>query len=670
MEETLPRLSERTMPRTISKATTATKPLRLLLVESNEEDIAICIRELKKGGLNFQSDSASTREEFLERLRDRTYDVVLSDYRLPGWTGMDALEQIKQLGLDIPMILVTGDLGDDLVVECIRAGLTDYVLKEHLGRLPMAIRRAQEQRRLRGAEAQAVEALRESEARYRGLVHNATYGILWALVPDGGLLYVNPALVHMLGYDSAEELIQIKFAKTLYCDPSEWEKSNAEFAEKERVDATFEWRRKDARVITVRVNGRRVVDPERKMECVEAIVEDITERLALEKKLQQAQKFEAFGQLAGGIAHDFNNMIGAILGWADLGMEGTKVESRVHRHFEKIRHQADRAAALTRQLLAFARRQILEPRNMDLNQTVTETLSLLEKVFGSNIEIKATLVHDLAVVRADPTQVEQVLMNLCINARDAMPNGGTMTIETNNMTLNDQYCTFHPHAPPGRYAMLCVSDTGIGMDAPTLDRIFEPFYTTKAQGKGTGLGLATVYGIVRQHGGFVHVYSEPGIGSTFRVYLPASVQTTEAANRAEDFRPICGGTETVLVAEDHGGLREIAREILMSLGYQVILAADGEQAVREFQSNASRIDLLLFDVVLPKLSGPQAYARICAEKPGVPVIFATGYGADIALRDEVNQQGLPVLEKPYTARDLARKVREALDRRSNLLVHK
>jgi two-component system, cell cycle sensor histidine kinase and response regulator CckA len=656
------------MPPTVAKESPpATKPLRLLLVDDNENDVAICIRELKKGGLEFQADSVNTREDFLQRLRDHAYDVVLADYRLPGWTGMEALEQIKQLGLDIPVILVTGTLGDDLAVECIKQGVTDYVLKEHLARLPLAIRRAQEQRRLRGAEALAVEALRESEARYRGLVHNATYGILWALVPDGELLYVNPALVHMLGYESPEELIQIKFTKGFYCDPSEWEKSDAEFAKKGRLDTTFEWKRKDAKVITVRVNGRHVVDPERKAECIEEIVEDVTERLALEKKLQQAQKFESIGQLAGGIAHDFNNMIGAILGWADLGMEETEAESRVHRHFEKVRHQADRAAALTRQLLAFARRQILEPRNMDLNLTVTETLSLLEKVFGSNIEIKATLASDLAVVRADPTQVEQVLMNLCINARDAMPNGGAMVIETKNMTLDDKYCTFHPLARPGHYAMLCVSDTGIGMDAVTLDRIFEPFYTTKEQGKGTGLGLATVYGVVRQHGGFVHVYSEPGIGSTFRVYFPASAQVADAQNRAEDSRPVRGGAETVLVAEDHEGLREIAREILTSLGYQVVLAADGEQAVREFQANPARIDLLLLDVVLPKLSGLEAYGRICEVKPGVPVIFATGYGADIALRDKVHQQGLPVLQKPYTARDLARKVREALDRRSALV---
>jgi two-component system, cell cycle sensor histidine kinase and response regulator CckA len=230
------------------------------------------------------------------------------------------------------------------------------------------------------------------------------------------------------------------------------------------------------------------------------MVEDITERKSLERQLVQAQKFEAIGQLAGGIAHDFNNMIGAMMGWADLGLEETELGTRLHRHFQKVRQQAERAAALTRQLLAFARRQILEPRDVDLNQTVIETVSLLEKVIGSNIDIKAQLAPDLSIMRADATQLEQVLMNLCINARDAMPNGGSLTIETSNISLDAGFCKLQPLATPGDHVVLSVSDTGIGMDAATLDRIFEPFFTTKELGKGTGLGLATVYGIVRQHG--------------------------------------------------------------------------------------------------------------------------------------------------------------------------
>ena len=634
-------------------------PIRLLYAEHEPDDIELTLRQLHKSGIEAEAETAATREDFLRKLREKPFDIVLADFRLPGWTGMDALADIKKLGLDIPVILVTGTLGEDKAVECFKLGITDYVLKENLSKLPVAIRRAQEEKSLREAEVRAAEALRESEARYRGLVHNATYGIYWVTIP-GELLYVNPALVRMLGYDSSDELLSLRDSAALYRDPGVRKRILIEYMTTGRVETTVEWKRKDGKTITVRINGRRVHDANRHEECVEVIVEDVTERLALEKQLLQVQKFEAIGQLAGGIAHDFNNMIGAIIGWADLGLEETSADSRLHRHFEKVRQQAQRAAALTRQLLAFARRQILEPRNIDLNQAVTETLSLLEKVIGSDIEIKSKLAPDLAVVCADPTQVEQILMNLCINARDAMSDGGTLTIETSNIHFDEMYCTGQPYARPGHYAMLAVSDTGTGMDAATLERIFEPFFTTKEKGKGTGLGLATVYGIARQHGGFIHVYSEVGIGTTFRVYLPVSASQAQVPERPEDSREIRGGTETILVAEDHEGLRELALETLKNLGYTVLPVPDGEAAVLEFERHPDAIDLLVLDVVLPKVSGPDAYSRICELKPGIPVVFATGYSADIALINEPHRNR-PILQKPYSPRDLARKIRDTLD---------
>ena len=635
-------------------------PLRLLQVEHEADDAELCLRELKKSGLQFQVDTVATREAYTQKLLEKPFDVVIADYRLPGWTGMDALAELKCRGLNIPLVLVTGTLGDRLAVECIKEGITDYVLKDQLARLPAALLRAREEKELRDAETHAMVALRASEARYRGLVHNATYGMLW-VTADGKILAVNPAFVRMLGYRSAEEILVMGDAAQFYRDHSIRAKLSDRFKVTGRVEATVEWKCKDDKIIVVHLSGRRVIDAEQHGECAEVIVEDVTERLALEKQLLQAQKFEAIGQLAGGIAHDFNNMIGAIMGWSDIGTEETTEDSRLRRHFQKIRQQAERAAALTRQLLAFARRQILEPRNIDLNQSVTETLNLLEKVIGGNIEIKTALAPSLSLVRADPTQVEQVLMNLCINARDAMPEGGSLIIETANTTFDADYCAHQPFARPGDYVMLSVTDTGTGMDAATLDRIFEPFFTTKEQGKGTGLGLATVYGIVRQHGGFTHVYSEPGIGTTFRTYLPATPLALKSVELIEDPQPVRGGSETVLVAEDHAGLRELASETLAHLGYKVVLASDGEQAVREFEALRDRIDLLLLDVVLPKLSGPQIYARICGIKPGVPVIFATGYSADIASLQQVQQQGHPMLQKPYSSRNLARKVRDALD---------
>ncbi|MGH9684977.1 MAG: PAS domain S-box protein [Candidatus Acidiferrales bacterium] len=507
----------------------------------------------------------------------------------------------------------------------------------------------------------AEETLRESEARYRSLVDNATYG-MYEATPDGELLYVNPALIRMLGYESSDDLLAVHHVEKLYRDPSERAKIVAQYTEKSRVDAMTEWKRKDGHVITVRMSGRVVRNPQAS-DCTEMIVEDITERLELEKQLAQAQKFEAIGQLAGGIAHDFNNMIGAILGWADLGVEETQEGSRLRRHFEKVRQQGDRAAALTRQLLAFARRQVLEPRNMDLNQSVTATLSLLERIIGSHVEIRTKLAPDLAVIRADPTQVEQVLMNLCINARDAMPGGGLLRIETDNAKFDETYCAVQRFAELGNYAMLSVTDTGSGMDAATLDRIFEPFFTTKELGKGSGLGLATVYGVVRQHGGFVNVYSELGLGTTFRIYLPVSSQNAPESVPLEDSGPVRGGSETILIAEDHDGLRELAREALSGLGYQVIVASDGEQAVREFKDHSDRIDMLLLDLILPKLTGPEVYDRIAVIAPDMPVIFMTGYSADLVLRNRLQQQSLSVIQKPCSSRDLGRRVREILDHR-------
>jgi PAS domain S-box-containing protein len=771
---------------------TALKPLQLLFVDDDASDLELCLKGLKKSGLEFQAATALTRDDFDRALRSKAFDVVVADYRMKSWTGIDALAIVNEVCPSVPVILLSGTVGEELAVDCIKQGITDYVLKNQVARLPVALRRASEERALREAEEKAVQALRESEvryrtlvenapdaivvldveknrftdcndnalrlfrmtrtelfehspadlspplqpegqpsarefglqvaqalsgrarcfewvhrnsqgdeipcevhlvalpspgprlvrgsilniaerkraeaalreseARYRGLVDNATYGIYWVTV-EGKLLYVNPSLVQILGYDSPQELLKVPSTRLFYVNPSDRDALLAEFMKNGRVDSKAEWRRKDGKTITVHINARWTRVPGIVDQCFEAVAEDITDRMALEKQLLEAQKFEAIGQLAGGIAHDFNNMIGAIVGWADLGADETEAGSRLRRHFEKVRQQADRAAGLTRQLLAFARRQILEPRDIDLNKSVVETLSLLEKVIGSNIEIKANLAPDLAVVRADPTQVEQIIMNLCINARDAMPEGGSLTLDTCNVTFDEQSCVRKPLAHPGIYAMLSVADTGTGIDTATLGRIFEPFFTTKKLGKGTGLGLATVYGIARQHGGFVDVESEVNKGTTFRTYLPMSISPIISRTQPEDCRVVRGGSETILVAEDHDGLREIAVEVLASLGYRVVAAPDGEQALREYKIHGNNIDLALLDVMLPKVCGPEIYERISAERPDLSVIFATGYSADSAMLQQVEERGLPVIQKPYSPRDLARKVREVLDKK-------
>jgi nitrogen-specific signal transduction histidine kinase len=390
------------------------------------------------------------------------------------------------------------------------------------------------------------------------------------------------------------------------------------------------------------------------------IAHDVIERRMLEKQNRQLQKVESIGRLAGGIAHDFNNVIGAVMGWAQIGFAEAPAESRLRSHFKKICDQAERAAGLTRQLLAFARRQILEPHNINLNQTIAEVVSMLEKTLGAQIEVKTVPAQDLAPAFADATQVEQVLMNLCLNARDAMPQGGTLLIETQNAQIDEEYCRLRTYARPGRYVLLSVSDTGVGLDAGTLERIFEPFFTTKEPGRGTGLGLAMVYGIVKQHGGFIHVYSEPGQGTTFRVYFPAGVGAAEEQKKPEPDQ-VPGGAETILVVEDHGGMRAMAREELSGLGYEVLLARDGEEAVRLFDSKCDRVALVVLDVVIPKLNGPNAYVQMSARKPGLPAIFTTGYSAEMGMLTSMLERGTVILQKPYTPASLGRKVREVLD---------
>ncbi|MCI0627697.1 MAG: ATP-binding protein [Acidobacteria bacterium] len=311
----------------------------------------------------------------------------------------------------------------------------------------------------------------------------------------------------------------------------------------------------------------------------------------------------------------------------------------------------------------FARRQILEPRNVDVNKVVSETLGLLRTAIGAHIAVRTVLAPDLAAALVDPTQLEQILMNLGLNARDAMPEGGQLIVETRDTELDEDYCRRYPYAHPGRYVLLTISDTGMGIAKPTMDHIFEPFFTTKEPGKGTGLGLATVYGIVKQHGGLIHVYSEPQLGTVFRVYLPVGSGKVEAPKKAPE-QEVRGGTETILIAEDHDAGREMAQQALEKIGYTVVVAVDGEEAVKEFTARHDQIALVLLDVVMLKLTGPEAYRRMCAVRSGVPVLFATGYSTESDLLKAVANRDYPIIQKPYTIAAFARKVREFIDARS------
>jgi two-component system cell cycle sensor histidine kinase/response regulator CckA len=762
-------------------------PLHVMLIENTTADAELILHKLERAGFQCQPQIIATRAELLEHLGRFPFDVVLADYHLPGWTGMDAFSTIRQAGRDVPFILVTGILGEEVVVECIKQGVTDYVLKDHLARLPLVVARALEERALRDARYLMVQALRQSEANSLFLfAHNPLP--MWVFEKETlQFLQVNNAALRHYGFDrmeflqmSAPELHPAEeVAKLLAAfqngtpeafHGSQWrhrkkdgsvidvemflggmeysghaaalvvaqditERKRAE-EEKQKFFTLVEYSRDFIAVADLHDNvqyvnpagramlgieslhavkgthsldyvvsddlplvhgtilpalysfghwegelrfrhrqtgkslpmdfvGFQVKDPQTgEPRFVATVSRDMTERRALQQQLQQAQKFEAFGQLAGGIAHDFNNVVGAILGWAELGeQQAASGNPALESYFKKIHYQCGRVTALIQQLLAFARRQILEPRSLSLNQTVHDVMNLLDKVIGKDIEIKTALDDHLSAVRADPTQIEQVLMNLCINSRDAMPKGGRVTIETHNATFSEQDCRGAAGLQPGRFAELHVSDTGMGMDAATQERIFEPFFTTKGMGKGTGLGLATVYGIVKQHSGFILVESELGKGSTFRVFLPVNETSAESDLRPTvlDDLPARGGTETILLADDHDGICEMAQTVLKTKGYHVLIARDGEEAIEMFTANRDRISLVLLDVIMPRRSGPEVFAAIKALDQRVSVVFATGYSSDTAALADLVERGVAVLRKPYSPAMLCRRVREVLD---------
>jgi two-component system cell cycle sensor histidine kinase/response regulator CckA len=505
----------------------------------------------------------------------------------------------------------------------------------------------------------AEEAARVSETRNRDLVEHAAYGIFRAAV-DGTFLDANPALLSILGCNRAEDLHELNLMRDVYRFPEQYMQQVGDCRSAGLVhQAEADWRRRDGGIVTVRAHLRQLSLPG-DAETIEFIVEDVTELRAMERQLRQAQKFEAIGQLAGGVAHDFNNVVGAILGWAELGIEENRGRERASERFGRIKEQAERAASLTRELLAFSRRQVLQRRPTDLNAVTSGLASFLERVISKNIELKV-ITAPLEAVKADPTQIEQVLMNLCLNARDAMPGGGRLVIETEMVELDDAYARFYPGVTTGRYAVLSVSDTGTGMDAETRERIFEPFFTTKEKGKGTGMGLATVYGIAKQHGGFIHVYSEPDQGSLFRVYLPVQEGVVPEGSPGKVSTPALGelrGTETILIAEDHESILEMARQTLLSLGYRVLSAGDGEEALRLCGEETPAIAIL--DVIMPKLGGIATAQKLKENFIGLPVLFTSGYLQDSEnLKPEV--ANARYLQKPYSPTALGRLVREILD---------
>jgi two-component system cell cycle sensor histidine kinase/response regulator CckA len=507
----------------------------------------------------------------------------------------------------------------------------------------------------------AVEALARSETTYRSLVEASPFGIFRSAA-DGRLIAVNPALVSILGYDSEAELLEQNMATDFYVDPAERARLLDAVLKSGSLTAESVWRRKDAKPITVRQTGRVVCDAQGEVEYFNVLVEDITERKLLEAQFRQAQKMEAVGRLAGGIAHDFNNLLTAIIGYTDLALAELREGDPMRQDMEEILRAAHRAAGLTHQLLAFSRQQVLAPRVLDLNEVVQSVDNMLRRLLGEDIELQSMPAPALGHVKADPGQLEQVIVNLAVNARDAMPTGGKLTIETADVEMSETLGRDITTVPAGRYVMLAITDSGTGMEEETKARIFEPFFTTKEQGKGTGLGLATVYGIVKQSGGFIWVYSEPGHGTTFKIYLPRVEGAADALAPPVGTAEVPRGTETVLIVEDEAAVRALAKTGLTRKGYRVLEAANGGEALLLCEAEQAPIHLLVTDVVMPGLGGADLAQRLAPLRPDMKVLFISGYTDQGAARHGTIHPGAAYLEKPFSLDALARKVREVLDR--------
>jgi two-component system cell cycle sensor histidine kinase/response regulator CckA len=646
--------------------------LAIGLVEDNPGDARLIQEMLREPPVApYRIQCLSRLSDVLERVGREPFDVLLLDLGLPDSQGLATFERVNQQAPTMPIIIFSGAIDERLAVEAVARGAQDYLVKGQIDSvgLKRAIRYAIERKRAEQTLLQRERALQDSEDRTSFALAAAGMGV-WELefatnrlswsetmAPVFGLApeqapKTTGELFQLIHPDDRRELeasfgraiagetaYQLEF-RTIWPDGStHWVAGLA------KASHGADGRSRGLIGVGIDIDGRK---------SAEAVL------LSTEDQLRQAQKMEAVGRLAGGVAHDFNNLLTVILGYCELMLDDLHQGDRHHADIVEIHKAGTRAGGLTRQLLAFSRKQIIEPMLLDLNAIASDMRVMVSRLIGEDVRVVLSLRTDLARVLVDRGQVEQVVMNLAVNARDAMPGGGTLTLETANVELDESYARTHLNVLPGPYVMLTVSDTGTGMTPEVQARLFEPFFTTKEPGKGTGLGMATVYGIVRRSGGSIDVYSEVGRGTSFKIYFPrakgAEIVVEPPATVA---RPI--GTQTILVVEDEDGLRELAKRLLTRQGYTVLVAAHADEALGLFEANPS-IDVLLTDVVMPGASGPELTKRLIERRPGLKVVYMSGYTEDAIVHHGVLKAGIAFLNKPFTSETLGNKIREVLER--------
>jgi two-component system, cell cycle sensor histidine kinase and response regulator CckA len=636
--------------------------LRLLHLEDNPDYSSLLSSKLAAEGIDAEILCVETKEDFQRALEQGEYDLIVADYSLPDYNGVQAMKLAGQMLPGTPILLVSGTIGEEAAIESLKAGATDYVLKQWPERLVPAVRRALRESEERKSRLLAETKLVRREKLFRALSENSL-DVVTVLDKDGIFKHNSPSVSRVLGYKPEELAGQNAFAMIHTDDVEATRKDFQRCIENpgQTTTSKFRARHQDGSWLYLETVCKSFLDdPE--IAGVVVNSRDVTERHRLEEQLLHSQKMEAIGQLAGGVAHDFNNILTVIQGHASLLRAGEKLPETQKTSVDQIYQAAERAAGLTRQLLTFSRRQLMQPKPLDLNVVLGNMTKMLGRILGEDIALQFNYSAGQPWVHADEGMIEQVVMNLAVNSRDAMPTGGQLTIKITVTDIKPGELARHPGGRAGRFACFSVADTGSGIKPEVLPHIFEPFFTTKAVGKGTGLGLATVYGIVKQHSGWITVQSRAGQGTTFEVFLPAINSVAGKSSDTTIDEALPRGTETILVVEDEAPVRELVSSVLTAQGYRILEAASGVKALEVWRQHRDVIDLLLTDIVMPDgMTGRDLAEKVQAEKPSLKAIYTSGYSSDIVGRDFVLREGLNYLQKPFVPHKLARAVRKCLD---------
>jgi PAS domain S-box-containing protein len=642
------------------------RQLRVLFVEDSEIDTELICTELRRGGHRVHFKRVETEAAFLSALTKERWDLIISDFSMPHFDGISAFDLYNNQGLDTPFIFVSGEMGEERAVKAMQAGARDYLLKGQLGRLNAAVQRELEEAGRRREQRRAQAEKRREQKRLAVALRATGAGVFEYSIPPDETGYCNKRFAEIFGLTCGElppfTMLATWIVEQIHPEdrPGVVERQrdfiagrSSEFSREYRI------RHKDGkwRDISCAMNAMNRRADGAVSELVGVLI-DRTEEKRMEQQFRQAQKMEAIGRLAGGIAHDFNNLLTVISNFGEFVLQHLEAGTEVHEDMLEVMKAARRAEELTGQLLAYSRHRPVLATVLNVNELVLDVDKMLRRLIGPSVEFKTELAPDLWRVRIDSGGLEQVLVNLAVNARDAMPAGGRLCIETGNMTVGQEYILSKGiDIPPGPYVSVTITDNGVGMDTAIQSRLFEPFFTTKEPGKGTGLGLATCYGIVKQAKGFIWVYSEPGHGSSFRLLLPRELAREDAVvepTHSEKLR----GSETILVVEDDESVRKLVVRLLAMLGYTMLEAVDVADALRIADTSERPIHAVITDVVMPDTHGPELVRRLSISHPSIRAIYMSGY-----TRGSIEMsESIVLVQKPFAPKELARKVREVLDR--------